>query len=78
MENDIKKMYNSNKIKNNQVEYTMDNLYSSLQEQRKTGRDFLMQIYGQKSLEDEFLKNLDQPLVLLNANEIPRKDSFLL
>ena len=37
-----------------------------------------MQIYGQKSLEDEFLKNLDQPLVLLNANEIPRKDSFLL
>lgn len=37
-----------------------------------------MQIYGQKSLEDEFLKNLDQPLVLLNANEIPQKDSFLL
>ena len=78
MENDIKKMYNSNKIKNNQVEYTMDNLYSSLQEQRKIGRDSLMKIYGQKSLGDEYLENLAQPLVLLNANEIPPKDSFLL
>ena len=39
------------------------------------GGDSLMQIYGQKSLGDEYLKNLDQPLVLLNANEIPPKDS---
>ena len=56
----------------------MDNLYSSLQEQRKIGRDSLMKIYGQKSLGDEYLENLAQPLVLLNANEIPPKDSFLL
>lgn len=39
--------------------------------------DALSRIYGEKTLGDAYLDSLKWPLVLLNANEIPPRDSLL-
>lgn len=44
---------------------------------RRYGRDALLEIYGKKALGDTYLNSLNLPLLLLNANEIPPKDSLL-
>jgi len=45
---------------------------------RPFGGDALMEIYKRKSLDGEYLEKMNQPLLLLNASEIPPKDSLKL
>ena len=44
---------------------------------RRYGRDALLEIYEKKALGETYLNSLNLPLMLLNANEIPPKDSLL-